>query len=240
MILNTYVQKKKIENLQKDRSSGTEAMVFMLLSSTTRPVRMKTANKVNKEIERRSEEVFQKTGVLKRLLSCLGALGPWFMPHKGGHQDWHKWLESRWRMEGGEFWTPPKRNCGMADLMSLQQMCLLEQGTSRNQKKTIKKHDLTTNYHMKQNHKILKPSTQHIFHHHTNHRLRALWLSIPYHSMRSPRIPCFSSFPFPCYILHLFHFYCHCKSLERFCFVRVLVCLIWPGKLLWSRILRLE
>ena len=74
MILNTYVQKKKTENLQKDRSSGTEAMVFMLLSSTTRPVRMKTANKVNKEIERRSEEVFQKTGVLKRLLSCLGAL----------------------------------------------------------------------------------------------------------------------------------------------------------------------
>lgn len=69
------------------------------------------------------------------------ALGPWlpWLPHKGGHQDWHKWLESRWRMEGGEFWTPPKRNCGMADLMSLQQMCLLEQGTSRNQKKTIKK-----------------------------------------------------------------------------------------------------
>lgn len=85
MILNTYVQKKKIENLQKDRSSGTEAMVFMLLSSTTRPVRMKTANKVNKEIERnkerRSEErtgvpksrCFEKAPFLPWGLGCLGS-----------------------------------------------------------------------------------------------------------------------------------------------------------------------
>lgn len=77
MILNTYVQKKKIENLQKD-SSGTEAMVFMLLSSTTRPVRMKTANKVNKEIERNKERKSEeRTGVPKNRCFEKAPFLPW-------------------------------------------------------------------------------------------------------------------------------------------------------------------
>ena len=188
----------------------------------------------------KKEQVFQKTGVLKRLLSCLGALVALVAA-----QRWPSRLAQMIGVpvEDGRrrILNPSEEKLwnGRFDVFATDVLAWTR-NIKEPKQNNKKKHDLTTNYHMKQNHKILKPSTQRIFHHHTNHRLRALWLSIPYHSMRSPRIPCFPLFPFPCYILHLFHFYCHCKSLERFCFVRVLVCLIWPGKLLWSRILRLE